>query len=259
MRYGSAQETPKFSDGRNKMPEYRILLTGASSGIGMKIASLLAVRGWEVWGIGRDFSKTDRTLLTAPHFHSVSCDLLIKEERDAALRMIRAMAAKEGGINVLINNAGAAWYGLHENVSPESISAMVRTNLEVPMILTGSFLRDFKRDGGIVINIASVTGEEYASPHGAAYGATKAGLLSFGRSIFEEARKCGVRVTTVMPDMTDTELYRHADFACDPDEGAHLLPETVAEAVLYVLSQPDGVVVPEIMLRPQLRRIRKKS
>lgn len=240
------------------MPEYRILLTGASSGIGMKTASLLAGRDWEVWGIGRDFSKTDRALLENPHFHSISCDLLVREEMNAALGLVRGMAAKEGGINVLINNAGAAWYGLHEEVIPERISAMVRTNLEIPMILTGLFLRDFKRDGGTIINIASVTGEEYANPHGAAYGATKAGLLSFGRSVFEEARKCGVRVTTVMPDMTDTGLYRNADFECDPETLAHLQPETVAEAVLYVLDQPEGVVVPEIMLRPQLRRIRRK-
>ncbi|MGN0255722.1 MAG: SDR family oxidoreductase [Chordicoccus sp.] len=240
------------------MPKYRILLTGASSGIGMKTAALLAGRSWDVWGIGRDFSKTDRVLLENPHFHSISCDLMNRDELKTAVRLVRGMAGKEGGINVLINNAGAAWYGLHEDVSPESISAMVRTNLEVPMVLTGIFLRDFKRDGGTIINIASVTGEEYANPHGAAYGATKAGLLSFGRSIFEEARKCGVRVTTVMPDMTDTELYRSADFGCDPDAHAHLLPETVAEAVLYVLNQPDGVVVPELMLRPQLRRIRRK-
>ncbi len=240
------------------MPKYRILLTGASSGIGMKTAALLAGRNWDVWGIGRDFSKTDRMLLENPHFHSISCDLMNRDELKAAVRLVRGMAGKEGGINVLINNAGVAWYGLHEDVSPESISAMVRTNLEVPMVLTGIFLRDFKRDGGTIINIASVTGEEYANPHGAAYGATKAGLLSFDRSVFEEARKCGVRVTTVMPDMTDTELYRSADFECDPDAHAHLLPETVAEAVLYVLNQPDGVVVPELMLRPQLRRIRRK-
>ena len=96
------------------MPEYRILLTGASSGIGMKTASLLAGRDWEVWGIGRDFSKTDRALLENPHFHSISCDLLVREEMNAALGLVRGMAAKEGGINVLINNAGAAWYGLHE-------------------------------------------------------------------------------------------------------------------------------------------------
>ena len=88
--------------------------------------------------------------------------------------------------------------------------------------------------------------------------ATKAGLSSFGKSLFEEARKYGVKVTTIHPDMTDTNLYRDADFTCGEEPESYLLPDEVAKAVAYVLDQREGMVVPEITLRPQLHRIARK-
>ena len=79
-----------------------------------------------------------------------------------------------------------------------------------------------------------------SSPHGCAYAATKAGLSSFGKSLFEEARKYGVKVTTIHPDMTDTNLYRDADFTCGEEPESYLLPDEVAKAVAYVLDQREG-------------------
>ena len=125
------------------------------------------------------------------------------------------------------------------------------------MILTNRLLRVLKQNHGYIINISSITAKQ-SSPHGCAYGATKAGLTGFGTSLFDEARKYGVRVTTIHPDMTDTKLYRDADFSCSQEEGSFLLASEVAETVRYVLSQRDGVVVPDITLRPQLHRIARK-
>ena len=78
------------------------------------------------------------------------------------------------------------------------------------------------------------------------------------RVCFEEARKYGVKVTTIHPDMTDTNLYRDADFTCGEEPESYLLPDEVAKAVAYVLDQREGMVVPEITLRPQLHRIARK-
>lgn len=78
------------------------------------------------------------------------------------------------------------------------------------MIITNLLLRDLKKNKGTIINISSITAEK-TNPHGCAYGATKAGLTSFSHSLFEEARKYGVRVVNLEPDMTDTNLYRNAD------------------------------------------------
>lgn len=231
-----------------------VLLTGASSGIGEQIALMLCSEGYIVYGIGRDFTKTDDTLLNNPNFRKIACDIT---DTDALVREVKAIR-KENDINILINNAACAYYGLHEEISHDKIRKMVRTNLEAPMILTQTLLRDLKKNEGTIIDIASITAISSSNPHGAAYGALKAGLLSFGNSIFDEARKYGVKVTTIMPDMTRSNLYRNADFEADDAAKASLDPKEVAEAVKYILERPDGVVIPQIVLRPQLHRIKKK-
>ena len=135
---------------------------------------------------------------------------------------------------------------------------MVSVNLTSPMILTQRLLRDLKKNQGTVVLMSSVTAK-LPSPHGCAYAATKAGLSSFGASLFDEVRRYGVKVITVQPDMTATRLYRHADFTVDDDPQAYLVPEDVADAVLFALSGKERFVMREITLRPQLHRIRRKS
>lgn len=125
------------------------------------------------------------------------------------------------------------------------------------MILTCQLLRELKKNKGYIINISSVTANA-SNPHGCAYGATKAGLSSFSHSLFDEARKYGVKVATISPDMTKTNLYRNANFREGDEAESYLLPEEIAKAVEYVLSQRDGLVVSDITLKPQLHRITRK-
>lgn len=225
----------------------KVLLTGASSGIGLAVTKMLLSEGsYEIYGIGRHFKEP----IDDPLFHPIVLDLTDEAALEAAAKEIR----KRGPLNVLINNAGTAYYGLHEEMNPKKIQVMVRTNLEVPLILTQLFLRDLKKVHGTVINISSVTAQGPA-PHGAAYGATKAGLLSFSRSLFEEARKSGVRVTAILPDMTATNLYRNASFKASEEPGCSLSPEDIAHAVRFILLERQGLTVPELVLRPQLHRI----
>ena len=147
--------------------------------------------------------------------------------------------------------------GLHEELSPDKIKKLVRTNLETPMILTQQLLRHLKNNAGYVINISSVTANQ-SNPHGCAYGATKAGLASFSHSLFDEARKYGVKVVTIFPDITQTNLYRNADFREGDEAESYLLPEDVAGAVEWILSQREGVIVTDITLKPQIHRIKRK-
>ena len=259
------------------------LVTGASSGIGRAISARLLALGYEVYGIGRQFptelpkasvAAADLSAGTRPQtplapeadtaagspaaFHPIVCDLLDTKKLAGVVTALQKEWKQEKRMfALLVNNAGTAYYGLHEELRPEGISEMVRVNLEVPMLLTQQLLRTLKQNHGTIINISSVTAIG-SNPHGVAYGATKAGLLSFSRSLFDEARKYGVRVTAILPDMTDTELYRHADFTTDPAMDAHLEAEDVADAVEYALTTRAGTCVPEIILRPQLHRIRKK-
>lgn len=233
------------------------IVTGASSGIGAAISARLCKMGYEVFGIGRSFGSSFAEQFPDaadnPLFHAVVCDLLDTEKM---LKLVRGIAA-EAGVTLLVNNAGSAYYGLHEELSPKKIQEMVRTDLEVPMILSQQLLRGFKKNKGCIVNIASVTAQQ-SNPHGCAYGAVKAGLVSFSRSLFDEARKYGVRVATVSPDMTKTELYRNADFTVGEETESYLLPQDVADAVAYIVEQREGVVVSEVTLRPQYHRIRRK-
>ena len=233
------------------------IVTGASSGIGAAISARLCKMGYEVFGIGRSFGSSFAEqfpdVADNPLFHAVVCDLLDTEKM---LKLVRGIAA-EATVTLLVNNAGSAYYGLHEELSPKKIQEMVRTDLEVPMILSQQLLRGFKKNKGCIVNIASVTAQQ-SNPHGCAYGAGKAGLASFSRSLFDEARKYGVRVATVSPDMTKTELYRNADFTVGEETESYLLPQDVAEAVAYIVGQREGVAVSEVTLRPQYHRIRRK-
>ena len=231
------------------------IVTGASSGIGLAISRVLCEKGYEVYGFGRDFAKeqTREFVEQTAAFHPVEGDLLEEQKLCDAVKEI----TKTADIEVLVNAAGVGHYGLHEELTPKKIQALVRTNLEIPLLLTNRLLRVLKKNHGYIINISSVTAKQ-SSPHGCAYAATKAGLSSFGKSLFEEARKYGVKVTTIHPDMTDTNLYRDADFTCGEEPESYLLTDEVAKAVAYVLDQREGMVVPEITLRPQLHRIARK-
>ncbi len=228
------------------------IVTGASSGIGRAISKTLCKLGYEVYGIGRDFER--RGELREEKFHAVVCDLL---DTQVLLETVKKISAQHE-VALLVNNAGVGYYGLHEELSPQKIQRMVRTNLEVPMILTQQLLRSLKKKKGCIINISSVTANQ-SNPHGCVYGATKAGLASFSRSLFDEARKYGVRVVSIFPDMAKTDLYRNADFCEGEEAESYLLPEEVAAAVEFVLGQREGVAVTEIALKPQLHRIRRKG
>lgn len=232
------------------------IVTGASSGIGYAVSKKLGALGYEVFGFGRDFEKTERTAAdnVPENVHEIVCDVLDTDQLCACCRQITA----KHQVHILVNNAGVGYYGLHEELSPDRIKALVRTNLEAPMILTQQLLRHLKKNAGYVINIASVTAAQ-SNPHGCAYGATKAGLASFSRSLFDEARKYGVKVVTISPDMTQTNLYRNADFREGDEAESYLLPEDAAGAVEWLLSQREGVIVTDITLKPQLHRIKKKS
>lgn len=226
------------------------IVTGASSGIGAAISETLLKLNYKVYGIGRHFKDASSTK-TSTSFVKIELDLLDTKALEETIRSIK----KKEDIHVLVNCAGAAFYGLFEEIKVEEIQLMVRTNLEVPMILTNLLLRELKKNSGYIINISSVTAVS-SNPHGVAYGATKAGLSSFSKSLFDEARKYGVKVCDIKPDMTDTNLYRNANFTCD--ETACLYPTDIANAVEFLLTAKEGVVVNEITLKPQLHRIKKK-
>lgn len=236
----------------------KAIVTGASSGIGKAICAVLIKKGWTVYGIGRNFEnkapKSESEKDNSGNMNEIICDITDTHKLTNVVKEIN----KSHDVSLLVNNAGAGYYGLHEELNPQKIARMVRTNFEAPMILSNLLLRDLKKNHGTIVNISSITAQK-TNPHGCAYGATKAGLTSFSHSLFEEARKYGVRIINIEPDMTATNLYRNADFTADDEPDARILPEEVAEAVICAIEQRSGLVMTDITIRPQLHRIKKQK
>ena len=244
------------------------IVTGASGGIGYAISEKLSEMGYKVYGIGRDFEKLSNEQVNQ------SADALwekgkLQDNGDLPFVPVRldlrdnqavrdfCRSFQENKPEILVHSAGVAYYGFHESLNQDKISEMMKVNLETPLFLSQFFLRDIKEKRGHIFFISSVTAL-HENSYWAAYGATKAGLLSFARRLFAENRKSGLKVHSILPDMTDTNLYRNADFTIGENSASFLLPSDVASAVETILKQRDGVVLGEVHLRPQVFQITRK-
>lgn len=226
------------------------IVTGASSGIGLEISRTLIKLGYRVYGIGRDFSKNN---IKNDYFVPIICDVMKTLLLCEKIKEIR----KHEKVYILVNNAGVGYFGPHEELSPKKIHEMVATNLEAPLIITQLLLRDLKKNAGFIINISSVTAKK-SSTYGCVYGATKAGLTHFSNSLFDEARKYGVKVIAIHPDMTKSDFYRNANFKEGDTPESYITPEEVASTVEMILSQREGMVITDITLKPQKHMIKRR-
>lgn len=230
-----------------------VLITGSSSGIGHATAAMLIDRGYDVIGLSRHFEKDD-PILSHENFRPMICDVTSKSLSDT-MKKIRAGYR----VDYLILNAGVAYYGNHETLNEGEMEEIIDTDLLAPLIITKCFLPGLKAKGGRIIFISSETAVMNGSPKAAAYGAAKAGLLHFARSIALEAKNTALKVTTIIPDLTSTDLYRNADFIPDRKSGSSLDPFDVARAVISALEAGDDIVFPEIRISPAHPRIEKKT
>ncbi|WP_024834686.1 SDR family oxidoreductase [Ruminiclostridium josui] len=228
------------------------ILTGASKGIGLAIAKKLNSMDYKVYGLARSFENTE---YSHKNFIKITCDVLNTHELE---KIINQIESEEAEINLLINNAGVGFFAPHEQLKIKDIQTMIRINLEAPLILCKLLLRALKKSKGTIISISSVTAKKI-STHGCAYASSKAGLSHFSSSLFEEVRKYGVKVAVVHPDITSSNFYDNLDFTYDSDSDAFLLEEQTAEAVEYILSCSENMVVNDITIRPQKNRIKRKS
>ncbi|MBX7151690.1 SDR family oxidoreductase [bacterium] len=228
------------------------MVTGASSGIGLAICKKLIAMNYRVYGLARDFSKTK---FKHAEFKTLTCDVTHSKQLE---QCVDDVFENEKQLDVLINNAGVGFFAPHEEIKVKDIERLVQTNLQAPLVLTRLVLRKIKQSEGFIINIASITAVK-SSPIGSAYAATKAGIKHFSDSLFDEVRKYGVKVTTILPDMTKTPFYDGLHFKEHDDADSHVTSECVADAVETILSQRKGTVVTEMIVRPQKHQIEKKK
>ncbi len=228
------------------------VVTGANSGIGYQIARYLLDDGYTVYGISRNCDQAD---FDQPGWHPINCDLTDEKQLQKVCEQILEDTGKK--IDVLVLSAGRAWFGPHETHQPDQISGMVDLNFKAPLLLINRFLCAIREQNGHIIGIGSVAGKS-RSPQGGVYAATKAGFHHFLDVLFDETRKQGVKVTRIVPDLTQTPFYDDLNFEPEHNAEAYVNPEELARAIDYVLNSPQAVIT-ELELRPQKLQIRKKS
>ncbi len=225
------------------------IVTGASSGIGLACATRLLQMGYKVIGVSRDFSKCD---CDHHNFVHLTCDLTQKEQ----LLTLQHKIDKENTF-ILINAAGVGHFAPHEELRVEQIEEIISLNLTAPLILSKLFLRPLKENSGYIFNISSISAQQPAI-FGAAYGASKAGLQHFGLSLFKEARKSGLKVINIAPDITNTNFFDDLHFHPTEDPRSFIEPEDIAQIIANTLTMRPSTVITNITLEPQMFKLDKR-
>lgn len=228
----------------------KVVVTGASSGIGKEISKRLLSLGYEVIGISRSIKEND---FDNKNFTPLQADLSDKKSTMAASKNLSSK-----NIYILINCAGFGRFEPHEELSDKTITDMVFLNLTAPLLLTNATLRDLKKNSGYLINISSIEALK-SNKFAAVYSATKAGLKAFSDSLFEETRKSSLSVVNINPDMTQSNFYNELRFETSEHDDEKLLASDIADAVEHILKMRKGAVVSEYTIRSLNFGISKKK
>jgi NAD(P)-dependent dehydrogenase (short-subunit alcohol dehydrogenase family) len=185
------------------------LVTGATSGIGRAAAVQLAAQGAAVIVHGRDFTRgaavVEEIENAGGSARFVGADLGQPAE---ALRL----AGEVGEVDILINNAGFAWFGPTEKLAADTLAQLFAANVQAPFLLVAALAPTMVARGhGVIINVASRAGA-VGQPTTAAYGATKAALASLARSWAAEYGSAGVRVNSISPGPVYTNAAERGVF-----------------------------------------------
>jgi NAD(P)-dependent dehydrogenase (short-subunit alcohol dehydrogenase family) len=226
------------------------LVTGGTRGIGYAIASRLARDGFAVVISGRSgksvSSAVERLQGAVPgsRFAGHPADARSESDQEALVGFVER---SHGRLDVLVNNAGLGEFDSVEKLAPDRFREVVETNLFGPYYATHFAVPLMKKGGGgFIVNIGSLAGVN-AFAGGAAYNASKFGLLGFSEASMLDLRHQGIRVAAILPGSVGTEFgHSHGD----RDQSWMLSSEDVAEAVADLIRFPDRAIASRIDLRP---------
>ena len=189
------------------------LITGASTGIGLEMARLLAERGYDLLLVARNTTRLEALAeslkkeagVTA---HTFTVDLA---KADSA-RQVFDFSRQHGiEVDTLINNAGVGLFGEHLTVDPEAIRDMLQLNIISVCELCNLYGQEMRARGrGQILNVAS-TAAYQPTPYFAAYGASKSFVLNFSEALAKELEDEGVTVTCLSPGPTATGFFDSFD------------------------------------------------
>lgn len=188
---------------------HNVIVTGGSRGLGLGISRRLSGAGYRVIAIAR---KENNELSMAMHeselsrpgsFHFVSFDL---SEIESIPELIKKLRKEFGAIYGLVNNAGISFDGMLSLMPTSEIEHLIRVNTLSPIIVTRNVVRAMMADGGgRIVNMASIIASTGFSGL-SVYGATKASLVGFTRSLAREVGRMGINVNAVAPGFVNTDL-----------------------------------------------------
>ena len=226
------------------------LVTGASSGLGVEFARLLAARGRNLVLVARSAEalETLAAELTAAHRVVVRVVVLDLSQRDAVIELKRRTDGLGLRVDTLINNAGFGVHGEFVEADSRRLQQMLDLNVSALTQLARLYGEDMRRRGdGRMLLVASLLGF-MASPVYAAYAATKSYVLSLGEALHDELAPHGVTVTVLAPGLTDTAFTRTAGHEASATLKLMLMqPRPVAEAGLRALDDGRACVVPGLL------------
>jgi uncharacterized protein len=230
------------------------LVTGASRGIGLELARILAADGHNLVLVGRHREQLETVAadLRTTHHVSVRCEARDLARPRAASELWADLTAAGSIVDVLVNNAGVGLYGALDAQDADQLERMVRLNVVALTMLTRHALPGMlERRWGRVLNVASVVGYQPGAPWMAAYYATKSYVLSFSKGLARELDGSGVSVTALCPGPTVSSF--------DDTAGARVnvlyrrLPKMTAAAVARAgydgMTRQSLTVVPGVMTK----------
>ncbi|MCL3780598.1 SDR family oxidoreductase [Prolixibacteraceae bacterium JC049] len=235
------------------MTKELIVITGASSGIGKAIAEKFAEMGHPMLLLARRVE-----LLEAMNLPNTICEKVNVTNLDALKEAIKKAEDVYGPTGCLVNNAGIMLLGNPATQNPEEWKKMFDVNVLGLMNGVHAVLGDMKaRKTGTIINMGSIAGRKALNNH-AAYCGSKFAVHSITETIREEVALDNVRMITIAPGATQSELISHVTdqdikdgYQSWADEiGGAIAANDVANAVWFAWSQPQNVCIREIALAP---------
>jgi NAD(P)-dependent dehydrogenase (short-subunit alcohol dehydrogenase family) len=219
--------------------ERAALVTGGSSGIGLAIASMLRENGFALTLAARTREKVEAAAETLGA-HAVTADVARAEDCG---RLVEEHRAQHGRLDVLVNSAGVGIAGAVDQLETKHIDLQLNVNLRGTILVTAAALPMLRESHGLIVNLASIAGT-IPSPQLPIYGASKAAVIHFTKTLNRAEEEHGIRATALSPGFVDTPMAQWSDI---PSEQM-IRPEDCAEIVGALLSLSPHARIPQVVI-----------
>ena len=224
-------------------------ISGASKGIGYGIAKTLLDKGMKIAFTSRTISAAKKA---AESLSKDPARVLALESDVSSLasetKSLKAVIDHFGQLDVLVANAGVGHFAAIDSLTEEDWKETIDTNLTGVFNSVKASIEALKKSKGYIITIASLAGTNFFE-NGAAYNASKFGLVGFSQAIMLDLRKYGIKVTTIMPGSVATHFNNHIPGDADAWK---IQPEDIGQIVADLLNMNPGTLPSKIEVRPAM-------